>query len=335
MAAQTRSDVKQGQKSGTLGECEKNTAPYTQTLQGQALGSSGIGFLYSFVRPHTNTMVTRKAPPKPLVVAPEIAPSDGIRLLNQQIRRAEELLASRPIKPDALSSWELLTKNFLSRAFGDFSPNVSAVVDIGKYGSFPMNAGPEWWDERHAKSLQTKVSRLRGLVELLETELSLTGEAPSQPESPVVVSRRVFLVHGHHDGLLHEVARYLDKLKLEPIILREQPSSGRTIIEKFVDFADVGYAVVLLTPDDRGGTFKATFDQQRPRARQNVILELGYFLGKLSRNRVTALHMGDVEIPSDYSGVAFVGVDDRGAWRLELARELKASGLDIDMNLAL
>ncbi|MEK7778875.1 MAG: TIR domain-containing protein [Pseudomonadota bacterium] len=66
-----------------------------------------------------------------------------------------------------------------------------------------------------------------------------------------------------------------------------------------------------------------------------MILELGYFLGKLSRNRVTALHMGDVEIPSDYSGVAFVVVDDCGAWRLELARELKASGIDIDMNLVL
>ena len=280
-------------------------------------------------------MATRKPPAKPVIGAPEISPSDGIRLLHQQIQRAEEILASRPIKPDVLSSWELLTKNFLSKAFGNFSPNVSAVVDIGKYGSFPMNAGPEWWENHNAKSLQTKISRLRGLVELLETELSLSGEASSPLEAPVQLSRRVFLVHGHHDGLLHEVARYLEKLKLQPIILREQPSSGRTIIEKFVDFADVGYAVVLLTPDDRGGAVKAAFEQQRHRARQNVILELGYFLGKLSRNRVTALHMGDVEIPSDYSGVAFVGVDDRGAWRMELARELKASGLNIDMNLAL
>ena len=280
-------------------------------------------------------MATRKTLPKPAIGAPEISPSDGIRLLNQQIQRAEEILASRPIKSDALSAWELLTKNFLSKAFGNFSPNVSAVVDIGKYGSFPMNARAEWWENHNAESLQTKTSRLRGLVELLETELSLSGEPPSTPETPAQLSRRVFLVHGHHDGLLHEVARYLEKLKLEPIILREQPSSGRTIIEKFVDFADVGYAVVLLAPDDRGGTVKAPFEQQHPRARQNVILELGYFLGKLSRNRVTALHLGDVEIPSDYSGVAFVGVDDRGAWRLELARELKASGLDIDMNLAL
>lgn len=286
-------------------------------------------------------MATRKPPAKPVVGAPEIAPADAIRLLNQQIQRAEELLSNRPIKSDALSGWELLTKNFLTKAFGNFSPNVSAVVDIGKYGSFPMNAGPDWWENHNAKSLQSKISRLRGLVELLETELTLSGassqsEVPQrQPDVPQTPSRRVFLVHGHNDGLLHEVARYLEKLQLRPIVLREQPSSGRTIIEKFVDFADVGYAVVLLTPDDRGGTMKASFEEQRPRARQNVILELGYFLGKLSRNRVTALHMGGLEIPSDYSGVAFVAVDDRGAWRLELARELKASGIDIDMNLAL
>lgn len=286
-------------------------------------------------------MATREPPAKPAVGAPEISPADAIRLLNQQIQRAEELLSNRPIKSDALSGWELLTKNFLTKAFGNFSPNVSAVVDIGKYGSFPMNAGPDWWENHNAKSLQSKISRLRGLVELLETELTLSGassqtEVPQrQPEIVQTPSRRVFLVHGHNDGLLHEVARYLEKLQLQPIVLREQPSSGRTIIEKFVDFADVGYAVVLLTPDDRGGTVKASFEEQRPRARQNVILELGYFLGRLSRNRVTALHMGGVEIPSDYSGVAFVAVDDRGAWRLELARELKASGIDIDMNLAL
>ena len=280
-------------------------------------------------------MPTRKPPVRSTASAPEIPPADGIRLLNQQIQRAEELLASRPIAPDALSSWELLTRNFLTKAFGNLSPNVSAVTDIGKYGAFPMNAGPDWWENHNAKSLQTKVSCLRGLVELLDAELSLSGESAPPLDVPTQLSRRVFLVHGHHDGLLHEVARYLERLNLAPIILREQPSSGRTIIEKFVDFSDVGYAVVLLTPDDRGGTIKATFEQQRPRARQNVMLELGYFLGKLSRNRVTALHMGDVEIPSDYSGVAFVGIDDRGAWRLELARELKASGLDIDMNLAL
>ncbi|MEK7778876.1 MAG: TIR domain-containing protein [Pseudomonadota bacterium] len=203
-------------------------------------------------------MATRKPPTPPPIGIPEISPTDGIRLLNQQIQRAEEMLASRPIRSDALNSWELLTKNFLSKAFGNYSPNVSTVVNIGKYGSFPINADQEWLEQHNAKSLQSKICRLRSLIELLETELSLSGKLPSQPSVAVPVSRRVFLVHGHHDGLLHEVARFLAKLKLEPVVLGEQPSFGRTIIEKFVDFADVGYAVVLLTPDDRGGMVHST-----------------------------------------------------------------------------
>ena len=119
-----------------------------------------------------------------------------------------------------------------------------------------------------------------------------------------------------------------------PTILREQPNRGRTIIEKFEDYADVGFAVVLLTPDDRGGTISGKPEKYMPRARQNVIFELGYFIGRLTRNRVCALYAAGVEIPSDYNGVLFIELDDKGAWKLEVAKEMKAAGLDIDMNLA-
>jgi predicted nucleotide-binding protein len=146
---------------------------------------------------------------------------------------------------------------------------------------------------------------------------------------------KIFLVHGHDIGLLNEVARFLERLKQTPVILREQPNAGKTIIEKFGDFASVGYAIVLLTPDDRGAEVSSPFEKQQPRARQNVIFELGYFIGKLGRDRVTALYAPNVEIPSDYSGVLFTGKDDRGAWRLELARELKAAGFQVDLNLAM
>jgi len=279
-------------------------------------------------------MTTRKVQSTVVFSPPEISPANGVRLLNQQIERGEYLLASRPLEADAVNTWELLTANYLSKAFGGGSPNIRSVVDIGKYGSFPMDASPEWLEDHRARSLKSKVGRLRGLVELLETECALNGDIREAVEQQAL-SRRVFLVHGHNDGVLHEVARYLERLNLEPVILREQANSGKTIIEKFVEYADVAYAVVLLTPDDRGGIFRASLDEQRPRARQNVLFELGYFIGKLSRNRVTALHMGDVEIPSDYAGVAFVALDDRGAWRLELAREFRAAGIAIDMNLAL
>ena len=267
--------------------------------------------------------------------APEFDADNAIRCLNQQIEKAERMLASRPIAENDTSQWDILTDNYLQKAFGKFSSNVTSVMQVGKYEIIPMNADEEWREGKLAKTLQTKVSKLRGLVELLQTKNQLEGtETPSDRKPPIHIDS-IFLVHGHDNGLLHEVARFLEMLKQKVIVLREQPSSGRTIIEKFVDYSTVGYAIVLLTPDDRGGIASATYETQQVRARQNVVFELGYFIGKLGRNRVTALHLADVEIPSDYSGVAFVMIDDRGAWRLELAKELKAAGFNIDMNLAL
>ena len=117
---------------------------------------------------------------------------------------------------------------------------------------------------------------------------------------------------------------------LHPVILHEQVNRGMTIPEKLETYGDVGYAVVLLTPDDVGREKSESKDC--PRARQNVILELGFFIGRLGRKRVTALLKGKLELPSDYVGVAYTKYDDAGAWRLALARELKDVGYKIDLN---
>jgi predicted nucleotide-binding protein len=87
-----------------------------------------------------------------------------------------------------------------------------------------------------------------------------------------------------------------------------------------------------LTKDDRGGPAAAAFDAQKPRARQNVIFELGFFIGKLGRERVCALFETGVEIPSDYAGVVFVELDPRQTWRFEVAKEIRAAGLPVDLN---
>jgi len=107
-------------------------------------------------------------------------------------------------------------------------------------------------------------------------------------------------------------------------------NKGRTIIEKFEDHSNVGYAVVLLTPDDLGAT-KDKKDELKPRARQNVIFELGYFIGKLGRKRVCVLHMENVEIPSDYKGILYLKMDKDDAWTHKLAREIKEGGIKIDL----
>jgi predicted nucleotide-binding protein len=145
-------------------------------------------------------------------------------------------------------------------------------------------------------------------------------------------ARKVFIVHGHDEGPKYAVIRFVERLGFEAIILHEQASQGRTVIEKIEAHSDVGFAVVLLTPDDFGGT---KGEEPKDRARQNVVLELGYFIGKLNRSRVCALKRGDIEVPSDFGGVVYVPFDDSGGWREALGRELEAAGFDIDWNKAM
>ncbi|AHK20994.1 DNA-binding protein [Yersinia similis] len=145
---------------------------------------------------------------------------------------------------------------------------------------------------------------------------------------------KVFIVHGQDDLARLEVSSFLSKLGLEPIVLHEQASSGSTIIEKIEKYTDVGFGVVLYTPCDTGAK-QSVEPEYRPRARQNVVFEHGYLIGKLSRKNVCALVKGDVETPNDISGVVYVLQDIAGAWKLMLAKELKSSGYNIDMNKVL
>src|SRR5262249_37828680 len=127
---------------------------------------------------------------------------------------------------------------------------------------------------------------------------------------------RVFIVHGHDDGAKETVARLVEQLGPKAIILHEQASQGKTVIEKFEEYADCQFAIVLLTPDDAGSAKGA--NTVNDRARQNVVFELGYFFGRLGRQNVCALIKGDVEKPSDIHGLAYVQVDAAGAWRTTL-----------------
>jgi predicted nucleotide-binding protein len=138
----------------------------------------------------------------------------------------------------------------------------------------------------------------------------------------------IFVVHGHDEALKFEVARLLDNATEEEVtILAERPNRGRTIIEKLELYSHVKFAVVLLSPDDQ---VVAGDGKEHYRARQNVILELGLFLGLLGRDRVCALYKLGVEIPSDYGGVLFIEADDRGAWKLDLLLELEAAEIQVD-----
>jgi predicted nucleotide-binding protein len=213
---------------------------------------------------------------------------------------------------------------------------LSEVFDAGRSSEFAKlwNVGTPW---RGAQ--ESQLGMLEGvLTKLLEQDTALKSLAPltsaAVPAVAPVPSRKVFVVHGHDSEAKESVARFLERLGLEPIILHEQANEGRTVIEKFEAHSNVGFAVVLLTPDDVGAA-KDKVANLNKRARQNVVLELGYFLGKLRRSHVCALYKSGVEIPSDYQGVLYTELDQKGAWRTSLAQELSNAGLQIDLKALL
>jgi len=220
-------------------------------------------------------------------------------------------------------------KHWRSRVFAFLS---TAIDDTAgqKFQELGGNQTYSCWKEYR----ESQIGYLEGLTLRIEA-IGLAKESSSQTKDnleskPARQTKKVFVVHGHDTEAKETVARFVERLKLEPIILHEQPNSGRTVIEKFEVFSDVGFAIVLLTPDDLGAPSTSP-EETKPRARQNVILELGYFIGKLTRHRVCVLYKAGVEIPSDYQGVLYVELDVAGVWRTKLAQELVEAGFSIDL----
>ena len=143
--------------------------------------------------------------------------------------------------------------------------------------------------------------------------------------------RKVFIVHGRDNEAKQEVSRFIEKLGLEAIILHEQASAGMTIIEKIEHYSnDADFALVLYTACDHGRGVQESNIPPKNRARQNVVFEHGYLMAKLGRENVCSLVKGDIETPNDISGVVYVSLDPFGAWKNEVAKELKACGYAIN-----
>jgi len=142
----------------------------------------------------------------------------------------------------------------------------------------------------------------------------------------------VFVVHGEDDEGKNAVATYIEKLGLKVVVLHEQRSAGKTIIEILDRNAAISdYAVVILTSDDSGVSKKNTEDTTL-QTRLNVMLELGYFCGALGKKRVSVLTKAGVYFPGDFLGVESTLFDPGGNWQLSLARDMKSAGLSFDAN---
>jgi len=265
-----------------------------------------------------------------------------------------EALLTIPIKSEAQleqlseknKEWSDYNEELLRRLFD--TDELSAEYIAGYGFAFSMRPTFAQKIGYVHRSIKESLSRLRSIYRRLELypELPDLQARSRSVEAKTIVERGsdIFVVHGRDDAPKEAVARFLEKLELTAIILHERPDRGRTIIEKFENYADVGFAVVIMTPDDVGASVSQLEELKelekklkalQPRARQNVLLELGYFLGKLGRARVCTLYTEGVEIPSDFAGVLYIPLDPDGAWRLRLAREIQAAGIDIDLNRAL
>jgi predicted nucleotide-binding protein len=246
-----------------------------------------------------------------------------------QSRAPESAKDYEKYRADAMKWWDYNAK--LLRTL--FSGNLIVEECIGVISPTVMN------DCQHCSfidlcdNVAAQITKLESVLDHLDfyPEAGMAASAREGVSAPRDISK-VFVVHGHDEGGLQAMARFLQTIGLEAVILREQPDQGRTIIEKFEACAsEVGFAVALLTPDDLGGPVAAS--EYDARARQNVIFELGYFVGRLGRGRACLLRKGDVEIPSDLFGVIYTDFDHPAeSWKVKLARELKVAGFKFDVD---
>ena len=183
----------------------------------------------------------------------------------------------------------------------------------------------------HQNAFRRQMEQAKGIIQsaidALTEMVSETNDEASRLAGPFD-PKKVFIVHGHNEIAKQSVARTLESVGLTPIILAEQPDKGRTVIEKFEkEGNDVGFAVVLLTADDKGKKNKARTMQSR--ARQNVVFEMGYFMALLGRERVMLLLQEGVEEPSDLKGIVYTRLDKDGAWKYRLVKELREQGYEV------
>lgn len=199
-------------------------------------------------------------------------------------------------------------------------------LDIGVVSSPYFNNQPALL--RDLKSMY-----LKPLIEYLLEQVELRKETPNSMPSESIkpIGKNVFIVHGRDELAQVTTEAFLRKIELEPHILHQKPNQGKTVIEKFESNSDVDYAVVLFTPDDEG-RLAGSQDGLEGRPRQNVVLELGYFIGKLGRQHVAVLLKGStMPILSDLQGIVYINMDEHGAWKTKLATEMLDAGLPVNM----
>lgn len=259
-----------------------------------------------------------------------------IELIEEQVLEIDSLAYRNWSDLDKIKrKVEMIIRNF----FGEKS---KYIEDLTKIHFSPRIAPVEESYSQHVWAEGKK--EMRNLLITMQDEIKLFDgdQTTNQPKDPLESPKKtqeIFIVHGHDEEMKQSVARALEKLKLKPVILHERANQNQTLIGKFVKYsADTAFAIVLLSSDDLGCVKPSNPEETvslRPRARQNVVLELGYFLGKLGQENVLTFFRkeDDFELPSDYSGILYAQYDQSERWKFDLVRELSAAGFEVDANL--
>ncbi len=225
-------------------------------------------------------------------------------------------------------AWETRCKSIILRLFGEGSPQDRAI---------DMAFSTETIGNKSDKFEQRKnyiIGTLNTAIDTIKNDV-FNELQKNQAEAPGLLNNKVFVVHGHNEVAKTSLELFLSEIGLEPIVLHRKADQGQTIIEKFEKHSDVGYAFILLTPDEISylkSEEKLPDDQRKKefRARPNVIFEFGYFVGKLGRNRVCCLYTGNVVLPSDVSGMIYKHYNDKiEEVAYSVIKDLKASGYKI------
>jgi len=217
-------------------------------------------------------------------------------------------------------AWHTKTVRFLIHKYGNDSYECNRFKDtpflLKIKSSTPLSS--------YVKACQIGLKTTQAIFQTYLEEMTDNDTTISSSKKNYNYSQ-VFIVHGHDGELKQSVARIIEKQGIEAIILSEKANQGRTIIEKFEDYSDVGGTICLFTADDIG--HEKSNLKGNSRARQNVVFETGYFMGKLGRNRVIILADDGIEIPSDLSGVVYTNTLN---WQIDLLKELEAMGYTVD-----
>lgn len=258
-------------------------------------------------------------PPCDLELFEKILIDDRNQIGIQSLKKIKIVESLKELKTNLLGSHHL--------DLNDYSVCVDALAVTLSKKKKDNDAIFEAFKALEEQAKQAPDEKRYGLISNLREDLTDLGLLP---ESIYESCNRIFIVHGHDEISKLKVVRFIEESKLVPIILSEQPSNGRTIIENFEKNVNVRFAVVLMTRDDRILTDDVS-NKSIYRPRQNAILELGYFIGKLGRKKVCVLYKEGVEIPSDIHGILFTLMDDNDGWKLKLAKEMRSAGVPVQV----